>query len=183
MVTTALIDETEVERTQRWMNESMMVEDLALSDIADILFNVDGSNEENADSDVNPNPTGGDNDNMNVVLDPLDIGRGGEIEGTGDENSDVQNNIADEDVEQDFTVGPKKRTAVNKVRWAAVNKHLDSLMSNVKVSKCSKERNSLCDITGRRTELKGCESSRKAFMKTWKIMLDRVLWWKRLLGD
>ena len=94
MVTTALIDETEVERrTQRWMNESMMVEDLALSDIADILFNVDGSNEENADSDVNPNPTGGDNDNMNVALDPLDIGRGGEIEGTGDENSDVQNNI------------------------------------------------------------------------------------------
>ena len=68
-VTTALLDETEVERTQCWMKESMMVEDLALSDIADILFNVDGSNGSNdgdADPDVNPNRGDRDNDDMNV---------------------------------------------------------------------------------------------------------------------
>ena len=57
---------------------------------------------------------------MNVVLDPLDIGRGGERDGTDDEDNDVQNDIADDDVEQDFTVGPKRRKV--RVRWAAANK-------------------------------------------------------------
>ena len=96
---------------------------LALSDIADILFNVDGnngSNDEDADPDVNHNRGDRDNDDINVVLDPFDIGRGGEREGTGDEEDDVQNNIAENNVEQDFTVGPSKRKV--KVRWAAANK-------------------------------------------------------------
>ena len=52
-------------------------------------------------------------------MDPLDIGRGGEREGS-DEDDDVQNNIADNDVEQDFTVGPRRRKVI--VRWAAANK-------------------------------------------------------------
>ena len=94
-----------------------MVEDIALSDIADILFNVDENNERNdedADQDVDR-----ENDDMNVVLDPLDIGRGGERDGTDDEDNDVQNgdDVPDDDVEQDFTVGPKRRKV--RVRWAA----------------------------------------------------------------
>ncbi len=105
------------------MKESMMVEDIALSDIADILFNVDENNERNdedADQEVNHNRDDRENDDMNVVLDPLDIGRGGERDGTDDEDNDVQNDIADDDVEQDFTVGPKRRKV--RVRWAAANK-------------------------------------------------------------
>ena len=119
-VKTELLDETELERTQRWMKESMMVEDIALSDIADILFNVDENNERNdedADQDVDR-----ENDDMNVVLDPLDIGRGGERDGTDDEDNDLENgdDVPDDDVEQDFTVGPKRRKV--RVRWAAANK-------------------------------------------------------------
>ena len=123
-VTTALLDETEVERTQCWMKESMMVEFLALSDITDILFNVNGSNgsnDEDADPDVNPNRGDRDNDDMNIFLDPLDIGRGGEREGTGDEDDDVRNNIADNDVEQSVTplagIGLSSPTISKSGKW------------------------------------------------------------------
>jgi hypothetical protein len=51
-------------------------------------------------------------------LDPLDIGRGGERDGTDDEDNDLENgdDVPDDDVEQDFTVGPKRRKVIRIIK-------------------------------------------------------------------
>ena len=59
---------------------------------------------------MNHNRDDRENNDMNVVLDPLDIGRGGERDGTDDEDNDVQNgdDVPDDDVYRTLLWGQRE---------------------------------------------------------------------------
>ena len=107
-VTTELVDETEVERTRRWMDEGLSEEELALNKVADALH-----------ADENATATDQEEDGFEVTLDPCDIGNGGE-----EPDDETASEPAEPDYRMDtemVTVIVGKKRRLSKVRRAAVN--------------------------------------------------------------